>query len=308
MLKFFFKLFISFIVCFFSYVSSYAATTTEAPIVVFDDNNNRVELHNSVQSIVSLSPAITELLFSVGAGEKIVGTVSYSDFPEAAKKIAIIGAYQSLDLEKIIALKPELVIAWSSGNQSKQLEMLKSHGLTVYYSNPQTSDDIYQTLINFSLLTGNKKQGQLVAQDFIQKMSALKTANKDKKTVTVLVQIWDKPLMTVGRSHFISKVLEICSARNIFIDNQSTLNPSLESVLAKKPEMILSTGMTTQGKQWLEKWKKWDIIPAVANQQLYSIDPDILVRPSLRIAQGSKQVCELVDKVRNKNRVIENAK
>ena len=121
-------------------------TTVQASISVIDDAGRTIELDKTAKRIISLAPHITESLFAAGAGSKIIGAVSYSDYPEAAKKIPRVGGYPTLDLEMIVSLRPDLVIAWESGNNTKQIEKLKSFGLTVFMSEPRYPKDIAKTI------------------------------------------------------------------------------------------------------------------------------------------------------------------
>ena len=185
---------------------------------VTDDAAREVCLAQPAQRIVSLSPGATELLFDAGAGERVVGAVGFSDFPEAAKKIPRVGSYKRLDLERILALKPDLIIAWRSGNPRAQTERLESLGQTLYYSEPRRFDDVASTLQRFATLAGSEAVGGARAQRFRHGIDALAKRYRDAAPVSVFYEVWEEPLMTVNGEHLISQVIDLCGGRNVFAD------------------------------------------------------------------------------------------
>jgi iron complex transport system substrate-binding protein len=278
----------------------YLATSSAYALVkVIDDEKKEVELLKPAQRIISLAPHITEALYAAGAGEKIVGAVAYSDYPEAAKKIQQVGGYSSIDLEKIISLKPDLVIAWSSGNNLKQIEKLAAFGLKIFMSEPRYPQDIASTIQRFGVLAGTTKVANKSSQEFLQHYQALKKRFSNKNKVKVFYQIWNKPIMTISGNHLISEIIELCGGENTFADiNTLTPRISLEAVLASKAEVIISGGMGKARPDWVEEWKPWKQLPAVKNEQLYFIDPALMQRVGPRILQGADILCEILEKAR----------
>lgn len=271
----------------------------QAEVSVKDDENNIVVLEQPAKRIISLAPHITESLFSAGAGDKIIGAVSYSDYPEAAKKILRVGGYPSLDLEKIISLKPDLVIVWASGNNNKQIEKLRTFGLNIFMSEPRYPEDIAKTIRRFGVLAGTTEVAEKSYQEFLQHYNSLKKRFSKKKKVKVFYQIWNKPIMTISGGHLISEIIELCGGENVFA-NLSTLTPriSLEAVLASNSEIIISGGMGKARPDWVEEWRPWQQLPAVKNEQLYFIEPALMQRVGPRILDGADILCELLDKAR----------
>ena len=281
-------------------VSSLFSLVSWAEMRVQDDNGNTVTLKTSAQRIISLAPHITETLFAAGAGGKIVGAVAYSDYPEAAKNIPRVGGYPSLDLEKIIALKPDLVIAWSSGNNIKQVERLSAFGLKVFMSEPRHPQDIANTIKRFGILAGTDKIATKSAEEFLQHYQSLKKHFSSKEKVKVFYQIWNTPLMTVSGQHLISNIINLCGGINVFSDlNALTPKISIEAVIASGAEVIVAGGMGKKRPEWVAQWKPWPQLPAVKKQQIYFINPDILQRVGPRILQGADQLCNILDKARN---------
>lgn len=279
--------------------SSFIISSVRAAVSVIDDESNKIELDKPAQRIISLAPNITESLFAAGAGDKIIGAVSYSDYPEAAKKIPRVGGYPSLDLEKIVSLNPDLVIAWTSGNNKQQVQKIKDFGITVFFSEPRYPDDIAKTIQRFGVLAGTQNIADKAANDFLQHYHSLQKAFSGKKKIKVFYQIWNKPIMTISGQHLISDIIELCGGENVFSDlNTITPRISLESVLASNSEVIVSGGMGKARPEWIEEWKPWKTLPAVKNEQLYFIDPALMQRVGPRILQGADKLCEFLEQAR----------
>jgi iron complex transport system substrate-binding protein len=225
---------------------------------VVDDSGIRIKLTEPAKRIISLAPHVTEQLFAIGAGEKIVGAVDYSDYPEQAKLIPRVGGYSRLDLERILALKPDLIVGWHSGNNVQQLERLQELGFTVYRSEPQRLDDIASGMLNLGELTGTKQQAQLQATVFRQRVERLRGLVVGKETRTVFYQIWNRPLMTVNGEHLINEVIRLCGGRNIFV-TLPVLTPKVseEAVIAADPDVIIASGMGRERPEWLDDWRQW---------------------------------------------------
>lgn len=267
-----------------------------ARISVIDDAGDTVTLKSSAKRIVSLSPGVTELIFAAGGGGYLKGVVNYSDYPEAAKKIPQIGSYNSIDIEQIIALSPDLVVAWKSGNPPLQISQLKKLGVNVYQSEPREFEDIPSTISRLGLLMDTAPIADKSSASFRKRLTALqqrypKTANKK----TVFIQIWNQPLMTISGKHLISKVVSQCNGKNIFQDeSQLTLSLNVETIINMNPDIILVTRQGKLGEAWLSQWRRWGFLTSVSQHQLYRVNPDIVVRHTPRILDGIAQVCSFL--------------
>ena len=275
--------------------------SAQAVVSVKDDRGRTVTLQQPAKRIISLAPHITELLFAAGAGEKIIGAMAYSDYPEAAKKILQVGGYDSLDVEKIVSLKPDLIIAWATGNNLKQIEKLKSFGLTIFMSEPFYPEDIANSIKRFGILTGNTEKSSIAFDQFIKHYKRLKKENGVKEKIKVFYQFWNTPIMTINGKHLISQIMNLCGGVNVFSDLQSlTPKISVEAVIASNTDVIIVGDNGSRKLLWMSEWKQWTQIPAVKNNQIYFIDPDLINRAGPRILEGADSLCGLLDKARNK--------
>ncbi len=278
-------------------------TFVHATVTVKDDAGNTITLQQPAKRIISLAPHATESLFAAGAGNKIIGAVSYSDYPAAAKKIPRVGGYPSLDVEKIVSLKPDLVVAWASGNNLKQVEKLISIGVPVFISEPRYPEDVANTIQRFGVLAGTNKTAEKASKDFLQHYQLLKKRFSKKKKVKVFYQLWNKPIMTINRNHLISNIINLCGGTNVFSKLHSlTPKVSIEAVIASNTEVIIAAGKGDKKTKWISEWKLWQQLQAVKKEQIYFIDPDLLNRAGPRILDGADQLCELLDEARKSNR------
>lgn len=270
-----------------------------AAVVVTDDTGHKIQLDHPAQRIISLAPHITELLYEIGAGSFIVGTVEYSDYPPEAKTIRRIGRHNALNLETIVTQKPDLVIAWRSGNPVHQVEKIISLGIPVYYSDPVKLSDVANSLLRFGQLTGLNENGRQAQQAFTQHYEQLQQRYRHKAKVKVFYEIWSQPMMTVSGKHVINEVIELCGGENVF-KTLPSLTPSvnIEAVLEADPEVIIASGVGDGPPPWLAQWNRWHDLSAVKNHHVYFVNPDYIHRQSSRILTGAERVCELLDKAR----------
>jgi len=268
-------------------------------ISVRDDSGRIVQLNAPAQRIVTLAPHAVELLFAVGAGDRIVGTVSYSDYPAEAKSIARVGSYNALDIERILALQPDLVIAWESGNRKNEIEKLSQLDLTVFVNEPRSIDDVANSIERMGTLVAMEKKAGHFAAGFRQRYQQLQASYQHRKKVRMFYQIWNEPLITVNGQHLISSVMRLCGAENIFNDMSAlSSSVSIEAVIAAKPEIIIAGGGQGQYESLLGHWQRWKTLPAVRHGQLYLIEPSLLHRHGPRILDGAEIMCGYVEKAR----------
>ena len=269
---------------------------------VTDSAGREVTLSAPAETIVGLAPHIVENLFSAGAGNKLVGVVSYSDYPPAATDIPQVGSAYAWSLETVVALNPDLVVLWGSGNGLAALPQLERLGLTVYVSEPRQLKDIAQSIRDLGVLAGTDTVAEKNASEFEQVIGELRTSYSSEQTLQVFYQIWNKPLQTVNGEHMISHVIELCGGRNVFAgEPQLAPKISLESVLHLDPDVIVASGMDASRPEWLDEWQQYKSLQAVQNNNLLHVHPDIIQRPTARIAAGARDLCEKLDSARSQS-------
>lgn len=270
-------------------------------VTVTDDSGRRVTLAQPARRIVSLAPHATELLFAAGAGARVVGVDQHSDYPPAANTITRLGSALQPDLERLLALQPDLVVVWESGNARAMVEKIESLGLTVFRSDPRRLEDVATNLERLGRLAGTAAEAEQAAQAYRQRLAQLRRQHSGKSRVRLFYQIWHQPLMTVNGEHLISAVMALCGGENVFAQLPA-LAPqvSTEAVLVADPQAIIASGKAEERPEWLQAWLKWEGLTAVKLESLYVIPPDIIQRHTPRILLGAEQMCAYLDQVRRK--------
>jgi iron complex transport system substrate-binding protein len=268
-------------------------------VLVVDDNGAEVRLAEPAKRIISLAPNITEVLFHIGAGEQIVGADEYSNYPPEAKDILRVNNYAAANYELILSLKPDLVIAWQSGNGDKIINPLRKLGIPVFVIETREIDQVPNLFRRFGQLSGHSDTAEQRAVEFTERLKKLRTANLKKSPVRTFYQIWDEPLITLNGKHMVSSVIELCGGVNIFAD-AIPLVPyvNIESVVAADPQVIIAGGSQEEQPQWFKSWQKWSGISAVIKRQIYLIPADLMQRHSVRILDGADMMCGYLDSAR----------
>ena len=264
---------------------------------VNDDAGHALSINAPAQRIISLSPSITENLFAIGVGDRIIGTTTYSDFPAAAKNIPIIGDYQSLDLERIAALKPDVIIAWQGGNSPAQLAALERLNIPVYFHRVQTLADIPVALMRLAQLTGVENSAAPIILNAYRTLPLLRDA--PQPIMPTFYQVWHAPLMTLNGSSWVSDALARCGARNVFADLPLTApTVNIEEVLRLKPSIIATATPGGQPDDSLKEWLQWVDLPAIRAQGLLYTDADSMNRATLRTLAATHDLCTKIAQVR----------
>jgi iron complex transport system substrate-binding protein len=275
-----------------------ASLPASAAISVTDGDGNTVTLQKPAQRVISLAPHITELLFAAGGASHVVGVVEYSDFPEAAKKIAQVGSSRELDLERIIALKPDLIVVWRHGESERQIEMVRKLGIPMFHSEPQRLDDIPDDVARLGQLMGTEAAAGRTADQLRGQLADLRKRYASRPVVRSFYQVWDQPLYTLNGRHIITDALHLCGGENIFAKLPVTAPVvSVEAVLQENPEAIFATAEKNYGG--VSMWKAYPTLAAVRNGNLFTIDGNLLNRAGPRMIAGAAQLCEKLELARS---------
>ena len=279
-----------------------ACTATAQPAAVVDDTGRRVSLPRPAQRIVAIAPSLAELAFAAGAGGRLVGVARYSDYPAAARAIPEIGDAVQVDLERVVALRPELVLAWQSGNRTGDYERLERLGFPVYVAEPRRLADIPAVLRAIGALAGSAEQAGRAAAEFESGMRELRERYARAAGVRVFYAIWARPYMTVSGAHMISDVVSLCGGENVFADlRQLTPTVSLEAIIAARPAVILGGGSAGGEATFRKAWRD-AVPPPLDTVPAHYINPDLIQRQTPRILAGARAVCAALDDVRTSRR------
>ena len=279
--------------------SAVAGERPSAAIVVSDDTAVEVSLVAPAERIVSLSPNLTEVLFHLGVGDKIVGVDEYSVYPPVAQEIPRVNNHAAANFELILELKPDLVVAWQSGNGMQMIGRLRELGLKVFAVETEKIDAIPPLYRRLGELLGIAAQAEVLASEFSDQINALSETYRGRQPVAVFYQIWSDPLMTLNGQHLVSDVIRLCGGRNIFHD-AVPIAPSvgIEGVIAADPEVIVSSGKLADLDRLRSQWLRWSGISAVANRHLYLVPPDLMQRQSPRLLKGIEYLCDYLQNAR----------
>jgi iron complex transport system substrate-binding protein len=268
-------------------------------IEVRDDTGNTVALAMPAQRIVTLAPHATELVFAAGAGAHIVGTISYSDYPVAAQAIPRIGSNSQIDIERLVSLKPDLLVVWLHGNATRQLEKLRSLGIPLFYSEPQRLADIPDAVLRLGRLAGTEPQAQARATALRAQLTALETQYQGRPPVRLFYQVWPHPLYTLNGKHIVSDAIRLCGGVNIFDALQATApTVSVEAVLLENPEAVISGDLNRKNPDNLALWRTYPAMLAVQRDNLFALDGDLLSRPGPRMIEGTAALCKSLETAR----------
>lgn len=275
--------------------------SAQAAISVQDDYGHSVTLQQPARRIISMAPHATELLFAAGGGRLIVGTVSYSDFPQAAQNIPRIGDNLDVDIERIIALKPDLLVLWQHADADKQEQLLRRLGVPIFYSEPHKLVDIPSSIRRLGLLMATTTVANQSADALQLKLNALTQKYAHRSPVRLFYQVWDKPLFTLNGAHIVSDAMRVCGGVNIFADMKITApSVGIEAVLQANPEAVIGTQEKNPSDGGVAMWKHYPTMTAVQRGNLFVVDGNLMNRAGPRMMEGTAALCERLDLARSR--------
>ncbi len=277
-------------------------------VSMVDDSGRTVVLDKPPTRIVTLAPSLTELVFAAGGGAAIVGTTSLSDYPAAALRIVRIGDATRLDVERILALKPDLLVVWQRGNMGREIEQIAAAGVPLFQLDPRRLADVPRAIERLGVLLGHEDEAGRNAAVLRASLERLRVAHEGAAPVSVFYQVWQSPLLTLNGEHLISDVIALCGGRNVFADVLPLVPAvSVEAVVAADPEAIVSAGEAGgRAAAWqrapssasLAPWRRHARMTAVRRGWLFTLNGDLISRQGPRIAQGAEAMCAALDEVR----------
>lgn len=244
----------------------------------------------ALERVVSLSPALTEIMSELGAGEQLVGVLGTHERPPALADLPSVGEYGQLEVETLLSLKPQLVLLWPDSISAAQRQQLRQLGLPLYEVEPHNLDELGAQVQALAQRIGRAERGQQLVQDFDQRLALLRQRYQRQPPLRVFYQVWDSPLYSIGGAQIISDALRLCGAENLFADlTQAAPQINLETLLVRDPEVIL-----VSEPQLLAAWQAWPQLKAVQRGQVWAVPDRGLERPSLQMLNATEQLCELL--------------
>ncbi|MES2742770.1 MAG: cobalamin-binding protein [Pseudomonadota bacterium] len=279
------------------------AIQAQAAITVHDDDGNAVTLEQPARRVVALAPHVTELLFAAGGGERIVGTVNYSDYPEAAKRLPRIGDNRQIDIERVIALKPDLIVVWMHGSSARQIDALRQLGIPLFHSEPKKLDAIADSVLRMGQLLGTESVARPAAAKLREQLAALGAKYAGRAPVRLFYQVWDKPLYTLSGGHIVSDAVRLCGGDNVFAHMTVTAPVvGIEDVLREDPEAIVGSGEKNPPEGGVNMWRQYPAMRAVRADNLFILDGNLLNRAGPRMIAGAAALCDKLELARQRRK------
>jgi iron complex transport system substrate-binding protein len=278
-----------------------AAPPTDTRTVT-DDSARALSVRSPPLRIVSLSPGATEMLFAAGAGGEVVATVEYSDVPPEAKRVARIGDAVSIDLERLVRIHPDVVVAWPGGGNPAQREKIARLAIPVYEQQAQRLRDLAPSIRRLGVLAGTETQAEAAARGIEARLAALERtyagAAGGARHPSVLLEVWNRPIYTVGGRHLMTDALELCGARNVFADLPEP-GPvvDIEAIIARDPDIIIAAGPPGESAGWLADWKRFGTLRAVRDGRLLAFEDQGLSRLGPSVLDATEALCRAIARI-----------
>jgi iron complex transport system substrate-binding protein len=265
-------------------------------LTVTDDAGRTVTLPKVPQRIISIAPGATEMLFAAGAGSRVIATVEFSDEPPEARNVPRIGDSSAIDLERVVALKPDVVVVWEGGSNVGQVAQLERLHIPLYREKVSRLADLAPSLRRLGALADTRPAAEKAARDVESRLAALAKEFGGRRPMSVLLEVWNKPIYTVGGAQMMTDSLQICGAINIFADLK-TQGPAVdvEAIIARNPEAIVAVAPPGTAHEWLDEWKRFTSLRAVRTGALIPFEDQRLSRLGPSTVGGTEALCKALD-------------
>jgi len=271
-----------------------------------DEVGREVTFSFPPKRIVSLAPNITEILFSLGLDEEVVGVSIHCNYPEKAKSRVRVGSYISIDFERVISLKPDLIIATGAGNPREMVERLERLGFPSFVIFPKRFEDVLQSIRHLGRVSAKEREALSIIESMQRRKEKVAERTKTLYRPKVFLQIGESPIVTVGKGSFGDDLIRLAGGENVAgKDKEMYPRLGMEEILKRSPEVILISSMNPKGdyERILREWARWKMIPAVKQGRIHLIDSDLIDRPSPRIIEGLEEMARLIHPGRYKKPV-----
>ncbi len=265
--------------------------------IVTDQLGRQVTVTDKPRRVVSLAPNITEIIYALGQENLLKGVTLYSDFPLAAVKLPKVGSYVQLNLEKIVALKPDLCIAIKDGNPRVVARRLESLKIPVYAVDPRNLETVMQTVLEIgNLLNANQRADFLVQRMRSRVLKVKSLVSKAAYRPRVFFQIGISPIVSVGTDTFMHELIVLAGGKNLAQGPVAYPRFSREQVLVLSPEIFIITSMARASvfEQVKAEWSRWPNMPAIRDHRIFLEDSNYFDRPTPRLVDGLELLVKLI--------------
>jgi iron complex transport system substrate-binding protein len=264
--------------------------------LVTDDTGRRVRVRYPPLRIASLAPGATAMLFAAGAGGQVVATVNYSDEPAAARRVPRVGSFDAIDMERLIGARPDVAVVWPDGVDPAELEQLERLGIPVYRQQARTFAAMTGSLRRLGRLAGTSAIADRRAAAMQSRIASLRRRyGRLGRRPSVLLEVWNRPLYTVGGRELMSDALRVCGARNVFGDlPQDGPAIDLGAVLARNPDIIVAVAPDGRGADWLAEWRRFRSLSAVRHGRLIDFEDRRLTRLGPGAVAATAELCRRI--------------
>ena len=279
-------------------IASVPAAFAGGAVTLVDDAGRTVTLPHTPQRIVSTAPGATEMLFAAGAGARVIATVEFSDEPAEAKQVPRIGDSNAVDIERLVALRPDVVVVWEGGNSVAMIDRLETLKLPLYRHKLEKLHDIPMSLRRLGVLADTRTVADAAARDVEMRLAALEQRyGQSPQKPTVLLEVWNRPIYTVGGAQMMTDSLRLCGARNVFADLKEQ-GPSVntEAVIRRDPQIIVAVAPPGISREWLAEWKRFGTLRAVRDGRLVPYEDQRLSRLGPSAVGGTEALCEAINR------------
>jgi iron complex transport system substrate-binding protein len=277
---------------------AYAASAAERAVT--DDLGRTVRVRSAPLRIVSLSPGVTEMLFAAGAGRQLVATVEYSTEPPAARRIPRIGDVATIDMERLAALRPDVVVAWPGGGNPAQRQRIATLGIPIYEQQTRRLAELAGSLRRLGTLAGTAELAERSARALEERLASLERTYSAGawgagRRPSVLLQVWNRPVYTVGGQQLMSDALGLCGSRNVFGDlPESAPLIDTEAVIARNPDIIIAASPPGEGAAWVAQWQRFSALAAVRHQRVVVFEDQGLSRLGPTVIDATESLCRTI--------------
>lgn len=268
-----------------------------ASLKLRDEVGREVTFPFPPKRIVSLAPNITEILFSLGLDEEVVGISIHCNYPEKAKGRTRVGSYLSIDYERVISLRPDLIIATGAGNPREMVERLEKLGFPAFVIFPKRFDDVLKSIHHLGQVVAREQEALSLVASMNRRREGVVDLTRGHSRPKVFLQIGESPIVTVGRGSFGDDLIHLAGGENVAgKDREMYPRLGMEEILKRSPEVILISSMNPKGdyERVIREWERWKMIPAVKRGRVHLIDSDLIDRPSPRIIDGLEQMAKFL--------------